>query len=77
MISPLHNLVLRVLNRKAPEPVATLDTSDIISDIECYSNIFTVVMYLPRKDSYLTYEISERRNDIERFMKAMTQNGRI
>ena len=73
MISPLHSLVLRVLNRNAPEPVATLDTSDVIYDIECYPNIFTVVIYLPRKDRYLTYEISERKNDMERLMKALKQ----
>lgn len=70
--TPLHRLILRVLNR-APEPVETLDTSDVIYDIECYPNIFTVVMYLPRKDRYLTYEISERRNDMKRFMDAMTR----
>lgn len=45
----------------------------MIYDIECYPNIFTIVIYIPRKDRYITFEISERRNDIERFMKTMTQ----
>ena len=72
-MSPLHQLVSRVLNRSTPPSTVAHDTLDVIYDIECYPNIFTVVIYLPRKDRYLTYEISERRNDIERFMKAMTQ----
>ena len=70
--TPLHRLVLRVLNRSTPS-APLVDTLDVIYDIECYPNIFSVVIYLPRKDRYLTYEISERRNDMERFMKAMTQ----
>ncbi len=36
----------------------------MIYDIECYSNIFTVVIYSPRKDQYLVFEISQRRNDV-------------
>jgi hypothetical protein len=71
--TPLHRLVLRVLNRSVTAPMPTVETRDIIYDIECYPNIFTVVMYLPRKDRYLTFEISERRNDIERFMNTMTR----
>ena len=70
--TPLHRLVLRVLNRSTPS-APLVDTLDVIYDIECYPNIFSVVIYLPRKDRYLTYEISERRNDMERFMKAMLQ----
>ena len=72
--TPLHRLVMRVLNHSiAPLEELTFDTSDLIYDIECYPNIFTVVIYIPRKNRYLTFEISERRNDIERFMKVMKQ----
>lgn len=72
--TPLHRLVLRVLSRNvAPKPVYFADTLDVIYDIECYPNIFTVVIYLPRRDRYLTYEISERRNDIERFVKVINR----
>jgi len=64
--TPLHRLVWGLLQREAPEPVKQVDTSDVIYDIECYSNIFTVVIYSPRKDQYLVFEISERRNDASR-----------
>jgi len=64
--TPLHRLVWGLLQREATEPVKQVETSDVIYDIECYSNIFTVVIYSPRKDQYLVFEISERRNDASR-----------
>lgn len=46
-------------------PVSTAPvTDDVIYDIECYPNIFTLMIYSPRKDNYLKFEISERMNDI-------------
>lgn len=54
----------------------TTNPLDVIYDIECYPNIFSVVIYSLRKDEYLTYEISERRNDIIRLSNVITQLGK-
>lgn len=43
----------------------------IIYDIEVYKNIFTCVIYSAEHDEYLTYEVSKRRNDFEKFCHAM------
>lgn len=66
--TPLHRLVLKLLKVSKPE---TLNTSDVIYDIECYPNIFTIVIYSPRKGEYFTFEISERRNDMARIEKVI------
>lgn len=71
--TPLHRVINRVLRRNAKP---TLDTSNVIYDIECYPNIFTVVLYSPSKDGYITLEISERRNDVDRLDKLITQFGK-
>lgn len=74
--TPLHRLVLSLLNMNSCEPervCQTFDTMDVIYDIECYPNIFTIVIYSPRKDEYFTFEISERRNDMERIEKVIMQ----
>lgn len=63
-------MIYRVLGRKEP---VTFDTPDLIYDIECYPNIFTVIIYFPRRDKYLVFEISERRNDMERFEKVLNR----
>lgn len=68
--TPLHRFILRFLNRSKPQ---TFDTSDVIYDIECYPNIFTLTVYLPRKDRYVVFEISERVNDMERIERALIQ----
>lgn len=51
--------------------VQCVDPNDVIYDIECYPNIFTVVIYSPRTDRYFTFEISERRNDMPRLMTVL------
>ena len=49
-----------------------MNRADIIYDIECYPNIFTIVVYSLLKEDYFTFEISERRNDMERIEKLVT-----
>jgi len=71
--TPLHRLILRLLQPSTP--VVTHDTTDVIYDIECYPNIFTVIIYSPRKDTYLTFEISERRNDVVELDKTIRSLG--
>ncbi len=80
-ITILCRIIPGLLSRETVKPVSetvkpvheTSETSDVIYDIECYPNIFTVVIYSPRRDVYHTFEISERRNDMERFMNAMVR----
>ena len=45
-------------------------------DIEVYPNIFTCVIYSPEHDAYLTYEVSERRNDFDDMCQTLIDFGR-
>lgn len=77
-MTPLHRLLARLgLPPQPTTPVAahTPGTGDVIYDIECYHNIFTVVIYSPSKDTWHTYEISERRNDIASLDKVVKALG--
>ena len=68
-----HRIIARLF--RPPTPA----TTDVIYDIECYPNIFTIVIYSPSKDKYLTCEISERRNDmaaINKTIRGLGQRGR-
>lgn len=71
--TPLHRLIARVLRQKPTVPVVT--TTDVIYDIECYPNIFTIVIYSPRKEQYFTFEISERRNEMPEINKIISRLG--
>ena len=77
--TPLHRLILKVLGITAHSSPVLPTTTDVIYDIECYPNIFTIVIYSPSKDKYLTFEISERVNEmpeIERIIRGLGQRRR-
>lgn len=43
----------------------------VIYDIEVYFNVFTAVIYSPNQDSWVTFEVSERKNDFDQFCKTI------
>jgi hypothetical protein len=77
--TPLHRVIARLFRQNQAIDDVLPTTTDVIYDIECYPNIFTIVLYSPSKDKYLTFEISERINEmheIERTIRGLGQRRR-
>ena len=49
---------------------------DVIYDIETYPNFFSVVFYSVEKKNFVTFEISERRNDFKKLCATIRSLGR-